>query len=142
MLDRPGIAKRKRLCDLPEDLNNYIETALAIRTGKVEDELVSFGCLKPNCVTDEWYILSRDAYPNPAEETSASIVLETTPNNCLKVTRQILLYGFSNFVADFGGYLGLLLGASLLSLFDSGVEFITSMSKKLNNNGRYSATLK
>ena len=29
------------------------------------------------------------------------------------------LYGFSSFVADVGGFLGLLLGASLLSLFES-----------------------
>jgi hypothetical protein len=36
----------------------------------------------------------------------------------VKVTRDIALYGLTNFIADVGGYLGLLLGASILSIFD------------------------
>ena len=32
------------------------------------------------------------------------------------VTEDIYLYGFTNFLADIGGYLGLLLGASILSI--------------------------
>ena len=35
---------------------------------------------------------------------------------------QYRLYGFSSFVADVGGFLGLLLGASLLSLFETCFE--------------------
>ena len=37
------------------------------------------------------------------------------------------LYTFANFVADFGGYLGLLLGHSLLSLYDIGKEIVFKM---------------
>ena len=35
---------------------------------------------------------------------------------------QYELYGFSSFVADVGGFLGLLLGASLLSMFEKCFE--------------------
>ncbi len=37
-----------------------------------------------------------------------------------------LLYGWSNFVADFGGYLGLLLGHSVLSFYDFGKDLVKS----------------
>ena len=40
----------------------------------------------------------------------------------MHVTEQYELYGFSSFVADVGGFLGLLLGASLLSLFETCFE--------------------
>jgi hypothetical protein len=42
----------------------------------------------------------------------------------VEVREELKLYGFSNFVADVGGSLGLLLGASLLSIFDWCVEFL------------------
>jgi hypothetical protein len=42
----------------------------------------------------------------------------------VEVREEFKLYGFSNFVADVGGSLGLLLGASLLSIFDCWVEFL------------------
>jgi hypothetical protein len=34
------------------------------------------------------------------------------------VIEEKLLYGFENFFADVGGYLGLLLGGSILSVYD------------------------
>ena len=34
------------------------------------------------------------------------------------VTEEYLLYGLDSFIADVGGFLGLLLGASLLSLIE------------------------
>ena len=43
------------------------------------------------------------------------------------VKKQFLTYTFANFVADFGGYLGLLLGHSLLSLYDIGKEIVFKM---------------
>ena len=38
------------------------------------------------------------------------------------VTEEYRLYDSSSFIADFGGYLGLLLGASLLSLIEETLE--------------------
>ncbi len=121
-----------RTCDIPEDLDNFIDIINLIKTGKAENDLKSFGCLKPNCVTNEWYLMSRDSYNEFANNQSSTLTLEVTPSNCLKVTRQILLYGFSNFVADFGGYLGLLLGASLLSIYDNIFDFSISMKNRQN----------
>ena len=47
------------------------------------------------------------------------------------VLEQYQLYGFASFIADVGGFLGLLLGASLLSLFEACFESCkTYFSKK------------
>ncbi len=40
------------------------------------------------------------------------------PGSSVKIIREELTYGIKDFVADFGGYLGLLLGASLISIYD------------------------
>jgi hypothetical protein len=45
------------------------------------------------------------------------------------VQEEYWLYPFESFIADVGGYLGLLLGASILSL----VEYSTDIIKKLMN---------
>ena len=42
------------------------------------------------------------------------------------VTEEVLAYTIEDLVADFGGYLGLLLGASILSMYD----FITQIKLK------------
>jgi hypothetical protein len=39
-------------------------------------------------------------------------------------------------LADFGGYLGLLLGASLLSIYDICLEIGVAFSKRLKENGK------
>ena len=41
--------------------------------------------------------------------------------------KQFLIYGITNFVADFGGYLGLLLGYSLLAFYDEGKDLIPKL---------------
>jgi hypothetical protein len=45
----------------------------------------------------------------------------------VNVMQEISLYGLSNFIADFGGYLGLLLGASLITIYEEIVSVIKSM---------------
>ena len=45
-------------------------------------------------------------------------------DNKLRITEHVALYEFTNFVADFGGYLGLFLGASLFSMFDGFVKIV------------------
>jgi hypothetical protein len=42
-------------------------------------------------------------------------------------------YQFVNFVADFGGYLGLLLGASLLDIYDSSRKCLKIIALRYKN---------
>ncbi len=54
----------------------------------------------------------------------------------VKVNKDIPLYTFTSFVADFGGYLGLLLGASLLSIFDDVVKSIVKLFSHIGKSSR------
>ncbi len=87
-----------------------------------KQSLVDYGCFNiGNCVRDEWYVKSKDSYA-PVGPNLARIVFVFSKSNCMTVSRQILIYGLMDFVSDFGAFLGLLLGASLLSIFDSGID--------------------
>ena len=46
------------------------------------------------------------------------------------VKEQFYIYGIQHLIADFGGYLGLLLGYSLLGFYDSMMDFFEYMFKK------------
>ncbi len=52
------------------------------------------------------------------------------------MTKEKLSYEFTNFVADFGGYLGLLLGASLLSIYDGLIEICRRIESLSRNNNK------
>ena len=52
------------------------------------------------------------------------------PSNEVEIIQQVRLYTMTNFIADFGGYLGLLLGASMMSLFDLILKCIRILRQK------------
>lgn len=44
------------------------------------------------------------------------------------IEKDVLLYNESNLIADIGGYLGLLLGVSILSIYEMFTNFIKNVS--------------
>ena len=48
--------------------------------------------------------------------------------NLCKLQEQYLAYNLDSLIADFGGYLGLLLGHSILSFYDLGLGFLKKFS--------------
>ena len=48
--------------------------------------------------------------------------------------QHVKLYGFTNFVADIGGYLGLFLGASMLSICDGITAWLTKPGRGIESN--------
>ena len=73
------------------------------------------GCIIPNCHQREWKIEWRKSYGNQISQ-SKSIVQYTFPHYTKVLVREeIKLYTVSDFWADVGGYLGLLLGESVVS---------------------------
>jgi hypothetical protein len=50
----------------------------------------------------------------------------------IPVTTEVYLYSFNDFIADVGGYLGLLIGASVLTLVEYFLHVARVVMKKLN----------
>ena len=105
--------KNQRLCDQPDDLSKYV----AIYADAPVKEMEDFGCLEDLCNKIIWDRMWTDV--SYRKEKHANVRLHFQSNIPTKVTSQTFSYDFTNFIADFGGYLGLLLGASMLSIFDS-----------------------
>ena len=80
-----------------------------------------YKCLAPNCFKTTWNIVKESASGPIGPFFSSkmvSITYETKVGDIVKSTTEVPAYRFANFLADFGGYMGLLLGASLLSIYD------------------------
>ena len=50
------------------------------------------------------------------------IIIKKYLLNKIEVQKESLVYGYQDLLADFGGYLGLLLGVSMLSIYDYALE--------------------
>ena len=131
-MNQTWATNKRRMCNMTKDLDNYFDVINSIHTEEFEKDVAKFGCLIPNCQTVTWSIISRDNYVTFSKGQNISkILIQFLKTDCMKTTRHILMYGFSNFVADFGGYLGLLLGASLLSIYDNWIEFMLMLWAKI-----------
>ena len=68
----------------------------------------------------------------PWEESTTTFWL-SIPSNTYYEKKQYIIYTRNNFIADFGGYLGLLLGSSLLALYDQGKGLIIKLYRMKNS---------
>ena len=85
--------------------------------------------------------LGETEIPNSDQDSSMTILVQLyLPSAMYDERKQYLIYDITNFTADFGGYLGLLLGSSLLSLYDTVKRWLKTLYKLLSeklarNNG-------
>ncbi len=126
-----------RLCDEIEDLTGFFNLYELFNTDSdTLDELKhgDFKCLVPNCLATTWPIIALDdlTSSNSKEDNESTIEILLPSGLQAQEIIEVPAYGFASFVADFGGYLGLLLGASVLSLFDYAEDLIKSAFKKCN----------
>ena len=54
--------------------------------------------------------------------------------NFTKIEKEVLLYPFTSLLAEFGGSLGLFLGFSIMTIWDSAVDLIERVSKCLGKD--------
>ena len=85
-------------------------------------------CLKPNCKTIKW----KKSYTSEWSRKKGMMIQMTLPSNSYTISRkEILLADFSTFMADFGSYLGLFLGTSVLSIIDILVNYLVCVKNAL-----------
>ena len=83
------------------------------------------------CRRMEWK--AKSVYENYDQSAEPTLSLKLFYNNGrYNIKEQYYTYGLNSFVADFGGYLGLLLGHSILSAFDFGRDVVSCMAEKRN----------
>ena len=112
------------ICKSSKELTNFRTVHSKITSKTSLDNLKRKGCLKPNCLQTKWkdsYISLRKPDPN-CTGILFGVGLQSDAYTIRR--KEILLADFSTFVVDCGSYLGLFLGASILSLTDSALAYI------------------
>ena len=102
--------------------------------------LKKIGCIIPNCEERTWHIESfqKENLSNTMSDLSGQNLLLTIDfphSSKVLVRNEINLYTVSSFFADVGGYLGLLLGESLISYFLLIIQWL----KKIVSSGKFRA---
>ena len=136
--------ERKMSCKLPwrfKNKNNidickgalkfseYRNLSLSMLQQNIKNELVEQGCLVPRCNQRTWNV--KYTIKTDREGDWSSFFYSLPHNTQVLVRKEVKLYTFTNFFAEVGGYLGLLLGESMLSYLIIGTHWMQIILKKI-----------
>ena len=106
-----------RYCQTEEDLALFRKLSFSITSPYLKQKLTMKGCFRPNCKQTSWVSTQETlAWDNNHGESSVKITIPATAKVIQR--KEIRLADYGTFIADMGSYLGLYLGASILSLTD------------------------
>ena len=112
--------QNRQQCQGKEKFTEFRNLSMSIGNSEVIEELEKEGCIIPNCEERTWHIESGQKENISNFNVSGENLMLTISfphSSKVLVRNEINLYTVSSFFADVGGYLGLLLGESLISYF-------------------------
>ena len=132
------------VCSSPHEFMQYMETHEGILDFETDDITQTAKCI-PSCKRVEYSVKLFNDIPGLDQEVYKYLGVDNQFKNALQLDfffgkdrfnkrEQYYAYDKQNLVADFGGYLGLLLGYSLLTLYDSMVDLLTKVSNLWKKN--------
>ena len=99
------------------------------------NELIKEGCFIPNCHQQSWDLKKEKI--TELKDSGIEFLMPQKPK--VLVRREVKLYTAINFFAEVGGYLGLLLGESLIAYIITVSKWIHIIGKKLKEKCRKDA---
>ena len=108
-------------CESEDELKQFRKLSMDITFPNLTEKIKDMGCFKPNCLQTTWTKNSNEAKWVMENETELFVTI-TSKTKVIR-RQEIRLADFSTFLADCGGYLGLFLGASLLSITDAIIAY-------------------
>ena len=119
-------------CKGKEKFKEFENISKNILRTKETNDLIKEGCFAPNCLQRSWDI-KKEKFNNQ-QDTGFEFFMPPKPK--VIVRREVKLYTAINFFAEVGGYLGLLLGESLISYILVVSNWIHGIIKKLKHKCR------
>ena len=118
-------------CKSQNNLESFRNLSLDMDSEHIKAKIEKKGCFKPNCKKTTWVKNQFSTKEGIAGTTSESLTYYINIPSTMKVLqkREVKIADFGTFVADFGGYLGLFLGASVLSLTDAVIVNLSRVIK-------------
>ena len=126
----PWVQERGAKCTGKEKFEEFKNLSAKLKGDSIEMELMEAGCPIPNCHKRAWTIDSTEKFDNEKGGDSSEIELTFPHYTTVLVRNEIKLYTISSFFADIGGFVGLLLGESLVSYVLLGTHWMTKLIKK------------
>ena len=128
----PWVKQNEVKCTGKEKFEEFKNLSAKLIDAGTEKELAEEACIIPNCHQRVWTIDSTEKFDIAKEGNESSSVFQLVFPHYTKVLvrNEIKLYTFSSFFADVGGFLGLLLGESLVSYVLLGTHWMTKLIKK------------
>ena len=120
------------VCKGAQKFNEFKQISMNILRTKETKKLINEGCFIPNCQLRSWE-MKKEKF-NIATETGFEFLIPRKPK--VLVRREVELYTFINFFAEVGGYLGLLLGESLISYITILSKWVHLIGKKVKDKCR------
>ena len=114
------------LCKGKEKFEDFKNIAMKILKPEEREELINGGCFMPNCMQRSWTIRNQKTM----EIKRTGFEFEMPQHTKVLVREEVKLYTLINFFAEVGGYLGLLLGESLLSYLITASKLIQTLKRK------------
>ena len=108
-------------CESKDELEQFRKLSVDITFSNNTEKIKEMGCFKLNCLQTTWTKNSNEEKYAMKNETKLRIIM-TAMSKVIR-RQEIRLADFSTFLADCGGYLGLFLGASLLSITDAIIAY-------------------
>ena len=102
-------------CKGKEKFDEFNKTNMNILKPEATKELMNKGCFVSNCMQRSWTIRRDTLKITKNDNLKSGFQFEMPPNAKVVVREEVKLYTPINFFAEVGGYLGLLLGESLIS---------------------------
>ena len=118
------------VCSGSDKLNLFRNISFYITTDKYKAAIQKKGCFKPNCVKRRWQRNYYEMFPSWVK--NHTVIIQGLSDSATTILRkEIRLADFSTFMADCGSYLGLFLGASILSLSDIAISAVKKANKMM-----------
>ena len=116
-------------CSGKEKFNEFINLSISILNSDVQKELRDEGCLNFNCIQRTWDI---ERFDTRRDQKNQTWFWYFVPNHSkVLIRKEIKLYTFTNFFAEVGGYLGLLLGESMFSYLIMSINWLEVIRKRI-----------
>ena len=116
-------------CGAKNKVNDLVNLINEVNRGTpdIMEEIEDFGCDKQNCEQTNWEMSSwQKVYIK--ERPGLSFLKLTFPSSKkISVMEESLAYTKLDLLADIGGYAGIFIGASLLTLYDATLSLLSNV---------------